>query len=193
MFLWQNQERFMDPNTPTVHVTAAKCVECGRTFPTEEMIWHRDVFVCANCKPRFVQKLAEGAEIRVSRLHYAGFWRRVAAALIDGLIFIVINFLMTLLGLPLGAVAGVFLPYVAGALYETLLIGAYGATVGKTVCKIRVVTADGGRVSYGRAAGRYFAKILSAFTLLIGYIIAAFDDERRTLHDRICDTRVILG
>jgi uncharacterized RDD family membrane protein YckC len=193
MFLWQNQERFMDPNTPTVHVTAAKCVECGKTFPTAEMIWHRDVFVCANCKPIFVQKLAEGAEIRFSKLQYAGFWRRFAAAFIDGLIVLVVNYVMVFVGLPLGVVIGGFLPYVAGALYETLLIGAYGATVGKTVCKIRIVTADGGQVSYARALGRYFAKILSAFTLLIGYIIAAFDEEHRTLHDRICDTRVILG
>jgi uncharacterized RDD family membrane protein YckC len=58
--------------------------------------------------------------------------------------------------------------------------------------KVHVVTADGGRVSYARALGRYFAKLLSAFTLLIGYIIAAFDPERRALHDRICNTRVVM-
>jgi len=59
-------------------------------------------------------------------------------------------------------------------------------------CKIRVVTADGGRVSYARSFGRYFAKLLSGFTCMIGYIIAFFDDQKRTLHDRICDTRVVL-
>jgi uncharacterized RDD family membrane protein YckC len=59
-------------------------------------------------------------------------------------------------------------------------------------CKIRVVTADGGKVSYMRALGRYFAKILSSMICLAGYIMAFFDDEKRGLHDRICNTRVIL-
>jgi uncharacterized RDD family membrane protein YckC len=54
-----------------------------------------------------------------------------------------------------------------------------------------VVTADGGRVSYLRALGRYFAKMLSGFTCLIGYIIAAFDGQKRALHDHICNTRVV--
>jgi uncharacterized RDD family membrane protein YckC len=50
---------------------------------------------------------------------------------------------------------------------------------------------DGGKVSYGRAVGRHFAKYLSSFTLGIGYIMAGIDDEKRALHDRICNTRVI--
>jgi len=78
-----------------------------------------------------------------------------------------------------------------GATYEIFMIGKFGATLGKMACKVRVVTPEGGRVSYTRATGRYFAKFLSAFTCLIGYIIAFFDDERRALHDRICNTRVI--
>ena len=40
--------------------------------------------------------------------------------------------------------------------------------------------------------GRHFAKYISAnFTLYIGYIMAGFDDQKRSLHDRICETRVI--
>jgi uncharacterized RDD family membrane protein YckC len=79
-----------------------------------------------------------------------------------------------------------------GISYETIMIGKFGATLGKMACKIHVVTANGDNVSYARAFGRYFAKLLSAFTLLIGYIMAAFDSERRALHDRVCDTRVVL-
>ena len=78
-----------------------------------------------------------------------------------------------------------------GITYEVVLIGKYGATVGKMACKIKVVTAEGGPVSYLRAFGRYFAKLLSAVTCLIGYIIAGFDDQKRALHDRICNTRVV--
>ena len=71
------------------------------------------------------------------------------------------------------------------------MIGKFGATLGKMACKVRVVTADGEKVSYGRATGRYFAKILSYIVCLIGFIMAFFDQERRALHDRICNTRVI--
>ena len=50
---------------------------------------------------------------------------------------------------------------------------------------------DGSPVSYLRALGRYFGKLLSYLICSIGFIIAAFDDEKRGLHDHICSTRVI--
>ena len=56
---------------------------------------------------------------------------------------------------------------------------------------LRIVRADGSSLTYGRATGRFFADYLSNLILFIGYIMAAFDDEKRTLHDRICDTRVV--
>ena len=77
------------------------------------------------------------------------------------------------------------------ATYEILMIGKYGATLGKMACKVRVVTAEGNKVGYGLATGRFFAKILSFLTCFVGYIMAFFDEERRALHDRICNTRVI--
>jgi len=75
--------------------------------------------------------------------------------------------------------------------YATWFVGKFGATPGKMACKLQVVTAEGGRVTYLRALGRAFAEIISSIILLIGYIMAAFDDQKRTLHDRICSTRVI--
>jgi uncharacterized RDD family membrane protein YckC len=81
--------------------------------------------------------------------------------------------------------------YIVFAVYSAFFVGTYGATPGKMVCRIKIVNADGSKVSYGKAIGRYFAELLNAFTLYIGYIIAAFDDEKRTLHDRICNTRVV--
>jgi uncharacterized RDD family membrane protein YckC len=53
------------------------------------------------------------------------------------------------------------------------------------------VSPDGGKISYMRAAGRYFAKILSGIILYIGFIMAFWDDEKKALHDIICQTRVI--
>ena len=54
-----------------------------------------------------------------------------------------------------------------------------------------MIKSDGSKISYARSLGRHFAKHLSSFAFGIGYLLAAFDDEKRSLHDRICDTRVI--
>jgi uncharacterized RDD family membrane protein YckC len=78
-----------------------------------------------------------------------------------------------------------------GVAYTTWFLGRYGATLGKMACKLKVVTAEGDRVSYLRAFGRHFAEWLSGMILLVGYIMAAFDREKRALHDHICNTRVI--
>ena len=76
-------------------------------------------------------------------------------------------------------------------IYTTFFVGKFGGTPGKLALGLRIIRADGSRVSYGRAFGRFFAEILSGLILDIGYIMAAFDDEKRSLHDRICDTRVV--
>jgi uncharacterized RDD family membrane protein YckC len=187
--------------------TEAVCNECGKIFPIDEMIRHGNVRICANCKPVFMQKLAEGAQINTGELNYAGILTRFAAVFLDGLILGAINIVIGLVdGLSAAQAAGVqpkgaavavqivlFAVQMAiGVSYETIMIGKYGATLGKMACKIKVVTADGGRVSYARALGRYFAKMLSGLMCLIGYIIAIFDKpQRRALHDHICNTRVI--
>jgi uncharacterized RDD family membrane protein YckC len=191
--------------TTTAAATAeVVCAECGRVFPIDNTIQFGNVRVCAGCKPIFMQKLAEGARIG-GGLVYASVWTRFGAVFLDGIILFVVN---TLVGL----VAGLTFVQAAGAQpgdqirvqiilliinmsiaagYETLMIGKYGATLGKMAAKVRVVTAEGGRVSYARALGRYFSKFLSAMLCLIGYIIAFFDEEKRALHDRICNTRVV--
>jgi|SRR5439155_25022902 len=180
------------------------CTECGGLFHVHDMIRLANSRVCVNCKPAFMQKLAEGAEIRAGQMRYAGLGRRFGAVMLDGILLWLMSFgLQMMAGLSTAQSLGVeqtdlglqlvlfAIQLVAGISYETIFIGKYGATVGKMACRIKVVTADGGQVSYLRAVGRYFAKLLSAFTLMIGYIIAAFDPEKRALHDRICNTRVV--
>ena len=54
--------------------------------------------------------------------------------------------------------------------------------------KIKVVTAEGGKISYGRATGRYFAQNLERNNIGIGYLMAIWDEEKRALHDRLCKT-----
>jgi uncharacterized RDD family membrane protein YckC len=189
---------------PTGGAGEAVCAECGKIFPIDSTIQYGNVRVCAGCKPVFMQKLAEGAKIG-GQMSYASVWTRFGAVFLDGIILYGVN-------MAIGLAAGLTLVQSVGAgptdklglqmvlvviqlainiSYEVIMIGKYGATLGKMAAKIRVVTAEGGRVSYARALGRYFAKMLSAAVCLIGYIMAAFDDEKRALHDRICNTRVI--
>ena len=183
------------------------CAECGKQFPISETIRHGSIYICGGCKPVLIQKLAEGAQLNTGELHYARVLARFAAIFLDGLIVGVVNWSVGfVIGLILitamrGSPSGIFMfqgivfviNMTIAMTYEAVLIGKYGATLGKMVCKIKVVMADGGKVSYGRAFGRYFAKKLNLFTCLIGYIIAIFDDQKRALHDHICNTRVVVN
>jgi uncharacterized RDD family membrane protein YckC len=71
------------------------------------------------------------------------------------------------------------------------MLGRFGATLGKMACGLQVVTPYIDKITYMRALGRFFAEMVSYIILGIGYIMAAFDDEKRALHDRICSTRVV--
>ena len=55
---------------------------------------------------------------------------------------------------------------------------------------IIVTDETGGRISFGRATGRYFSKIISAMIFWIGYIMAGFTDKKQALHDVIANTLV---
>jgi uncharacterized RDD family membrane protein YckC len=181
----------------------ATCGECGGVFNVQDMIQYGTIRVCARCKPIFMQRLAEGARIQTGTLQYAGFWIRLGAKLLDGLILgiIFIPPLLYFIFKNLGArptpqlqlVQGMFqFGYIfANLAYTIFFLGKYGATPGKMACKLQVVTAEGGKISYARATGRGFAEMLSGIICDIGYLIAAFDGQKRTLHDHICSTRVV--
>jgi uncharacterized RDD family membrane protein YckC len=54
-----------------------------------------------------------------------------------------------------------------------------------------VTDLEGRRIGFGRATGRYFAKILSSLTLFIGYLMAGFTEKKQALHDMIAGTLVL--
>jgi uncharacterized RDD family membrane protein YckC len=186
------------------------CTQCNRIFPRQETIQYGESYVCAACKPIFMQRLKEGAVTPtvVGALNYAGFWIRFGAKLIDGLILGVVIGLPVLafvlltmrkgggasqitsamMGFQLGLQLMANLLTIA---YYTFMQGKYGATLGKMACGLKVVRSDGSSLTYGRAFGRALAEILSGLICYIGYIIAAFDGQKRALHDHIADTRVI--
>lgn len=208
---WMPYRQVSGDFSPSVAATApvaneVACSECGRIFPASETISHGNANICVDCKPVFLQKLSEGAKIYTGALNLAGIGTRFAAAFLDGLLLMAVNFgLGLVVGVAAGRSAGaessaflatqviLFIVNTAiGIAYETIMVGKYGATLGKMACKIKVVTADGGKVTYARALGRHFAKMLSTFTIMIGYLIACFDKEKRALHDHICNTRVVI-
>jgi|688.fasta_scaffold135298_1 uncharacterized RDD family membrane protein YckC len=149
---------------------------------------------------------------------YAGFWLRVAARLIDGVLLwvagqVVGGVLVALLipdalgafsiepgAEPSGeqlatllAVFGIvfFASLVTGLVYDLIFLKGWSATPGKLAMGLRIRTADGGPLTIGRIIGRHFAVSLSGLLMGIGYLMVAFDPEKRGLHDHFCATRVV--
>ena len=84
------------------------------------------------------------------------------------------------------------LAFVGQWLYEALLTSSsWQATIGKRILHLKVVDEAGNRISFGRATGRFFAKILSSMFMCIGFIMIAFTDRKRGLHDMLAGTLVV--
>ena len=131
---------------------------------------------------------------------YAGFWRRFAAWFLDGLLLSLVTLPFTLqFGGDAAAQAGRAsaagtISTVVGWLYHALMeSSAKQATVGKMALGIIVTDLEGRRIGFGRATGRYFAKILSALILGIGFLMAAFTERKQALHDMVASTLVVKG
>lgn len=181
-----------------------RCVECQNRFPEEDLIRFNDAYVCAACKPIFFQRIKEGVPIPGLRV-YGTFWMRFGAKFIDGLLISIVRVTLSIALGVMMALAGGRQPYFGTVFplatfviqigvslpYSVYFVGKFGATPGKMALGLKIINADGTPVDYGTAVKRYLGEILSDMTLGVGYIIAAFDEEKRALHDRICDTRVV--
>lgn len=194
---------------PEAQPGQVRCSECGGLFAEDAVVRFGPQVVCATCKPVYLQRLREGVH-QPQEIVLATIWQRFLADLVDGLILGVPFFLITMvlgMGFPAtfgggggtASASGLILIQVmmqvfffGGAiLYNGLLVGKYGYTPGKKALGLRVVLADGSPISYGRAFGRAAAEIISGMACYIGYLIALFDKEKRSLHDHICNTRVV--
>jgi uncharacterized RDD family membrane protein YckC len=151
---------------------------------------------------------------------YAGFWIRFVALLIDGVIlgipfvFVVIIAMFFLGGFGLTIHRNAVDPGVAAALVVPLILGYFlamliflglewlyfagmesserQATFGKAAMSLRVTDLEGGRLSFGHATGRFFAKIVTGLIpFAIGYIMAGFTAKKQALHDMIAGTLVL--
>ncbi len=143
---------------------------------------------------------------------HGGFWRRVAAYLIDWLIMAIAGGMISgtllasfagLVGFGENASAGPealftgtfvaiqLLSFVMNWLYFALLeSSSLQGTLGKKALGMIVTDLEGRRISFWRATGRYFAKFLSILILFVGFIMAGLTERKQGLHDMIAGTLV---
>jgi uncharacterized RDD family membrane protein YckC len=187
-----------------------RCANCGGEVPETAAF-------CPYCRAPSKKQEGSGGEAAPleqlgstsSRVVYAGFWRRAAAYLLDSILLgftvgvIVIGPLMEHAGLsadnPWVLLTGSSQQVIAVQLLMIMVFGLYWAamesspwqaTFGKRILKLAVTDLAGKRISFMRATGRYFGKILSS-VFFIGFLIAAFTEKKQALHDILASTLVV--
>lgn len=136
-----------------------------------------------------------------------GFWIRFVAALLDIVIWLVIVAILVfilyttnLLDIHQIQNSKQEINYSYTILYLTLYIIYYPlaessqkmqGTLGKYILGLKIVKSDGNRMSFLRAIARHFAKGISFLPLALGFIMVAFNKNKRGLHDIICNTYVV--
>lgn len=172
------------------------CKNCGKKLEDQQQ-------VCLNCGKIIDERILDD-ETSSKKALYAGFWKRFAAIIIDGILINAISF-------GFGFLLGIFLVVIGQeALLDSLdlfftsisilVIWLYFAllessslqgTIGKMAVGIKVTDMDENRISFGQATIRYFSKLLSALTFGIGYLLAGITEQKQALHDMIAKTLVI--
>jgi len=142
---------------------------------------------------------------------YAGFWLRVVAYIIDAIILgmagVVAFFplfranihafttqnpweVYTSMSRPLFAIR--LLALMLGWIYyASMESSSWQATLGKKILGLRVTDLAGNRISFSRASGRFFGKILSGMILGIGFLMAGFTARKQALHDILAGCLVL--
>jgi uncharacterized RDD family membrane protein YckC len=137
------------------------------------------------------------------RFRYAGFWIRVAAYFLDGLLLSFVNYFIVMLlvagsvnttvRITIQVVVTYYITLLAlNAFYFAIMeSSARQATLGKMAVSIKVGDAGGNRISFLHALGRYFAKLfLAMFTATFSLLWAGWDPKKQSLHDKVAGTCV---
>jgi uncharacterized RDD family membrane protein YckC len=148
--------------------------------------------VCPNCGAKSGASKFAVEESTKSSGNYAGFWLRLIAALIDGLILLIpFAFCIAIAGTN-NVWLGYFLIWIIGFAYFAYLESSVRrATYGKQAMGLMVINMDGTQLTLEQASVRYIAKLISALTLYIGFIMIGFTEKKQGLHDMIAKTLVI--
>jgi uncharacterized RDD family membrane protein YckC len=120
----------------------------------------------------------------------AGFWRRFAGALIDGILLAIVSGVLRA-GTSSGTSSSI--GFVIGLVYFTGLVGSTrGQTLGQMAVGIRVIGFDtGGSIGYGRAFVRWLVSIVSGLAILLGYLWMLWDKEKQCWHDKAANDVVV--
>lgn len=165
------------------------CPHCSKPNPD-------DAQYCQNCG-RELPTIAPQANpathgLNVAPVQYAGFWRRVLASLIDGILLSLVtgSFTWTVdfddFKITYGL--GIIVQWLYFALMES---SNRQATLGKIAIGLVVTDENYRRINFGQASGRFFGKFLSAIILGIGFMMAGFTQKKQALHDVLADTLVV--
>ena len=132
--------------------------------------------------------------------HPAGFWIRLVAFLIDGVVIMVAQFVLGFVaalrwGASVESSGGfqggvVFFTFVFAVAYPTVLHAVTGQTLGKLATRVRVVALDGGPLPLGAAflrAVAFWGALVITFG--IGHIVGGLRKDKRTFHDLLAGTR----
>ncbi|MEY3002715.1 MAG: hypothetical protein RLZZ428_1090 [Pseudomonadota bacterium] len=132
---------------------------------------------------------------------YAGFWKRFAAYIIDFFVLFIPSFIIGFtIGMTYGNIlttdeleglnnlVGIVISWLYWAVMES---SPKQATLGKMALGIKVTNLNGERISFARASGRFFGKIVSSLLLLIGFIMIAITKKKQGLHDKMAGTLIV--
>ncbi len=130
-------------------------------------------------------------------VNYAGFWKRVCASIIDGILLSIGSYIIGfIIGYSIDAsgskveevIIGIVINWIYFALMES---STKQATLGKMAIGIIVTDLEGKRISFKKASGRHFGKIISLLTVFIGFLMAGFTGKKQALHDILAGCLVV--
>ena len=121
---------------------------------------------------------------------YARVWKRFFAFLIDAAVFAVIFWILS--QMLSGATVPLVLLVIIWLYYALLESSPLQASLGKIIMNIKVVDRRGRRLTFWQATERILSKLITNITFYFGFFIAAFDKKKRTLHDRVSHSAVIV-
>lgn len=195
---------------------AVACTACGQAAPAVAM---QTAGVPMYAPPAGAPMVSH-SWVPAPQFPYAGFWLRVVAYLVDGtligIVFVIaliaavivtgaaaglqniernpdaavaavgVFGILLFVALGLGAIIGVWLYY---AMCES---STWQGTIGKKILGLYVTDMKGARVSFGRASGRFFSRIITGLIPLgIGWILAGVTEKKQALHDMIAACMVL--
>lgn len=127
--------------------------------------------------------------------NYAGFWTRALAFIVDAIILgflsAIIVFLLTYADGTMSILRAVLPALVCFLYFPAMWSSPMQATLGQSLCHLRVIRVDGSAVSFMQGVLRAFGMIVSGLILGIGFVMIAFSNRKRGWHDQIADTCVV--